>query len=65
MTMLLYQLVGWFIKEEEINECKTKKHSLTLNVSDTGAQIKLENINYASKTKELLRKYQREKGKKL
>ena len=41
MTTLLYQLVGQFIKEDEINECKTNKDLQTLNVSDVGMQMKL------------------------
>ena len=63
--MLLYQLLRQFIKKEETNErqfikkeetneCKTNKDLLTLRVSDAGMQIKLENINYGSKTKKLL-----------
>ena len=34
--MPVYQLVETFIKEEEINEYKTNKDLLTLNVSDAG-----------------------------
>ena len=56
MTTLIYQLVGRFIKEDEINECKTNKDLLTLNVSDAGTQMKLENIHYGTKTKKLLKK---------
>ena len=56
MTALLYQLVGRFIKEDEINECKTNEDLLTLNVSDVGTQMKLENIDYGTKTKKLLKK---------
>ena len=52
--MLLYQLLRQFIKKEETNECKTNKDLLTLLVSDAGMQMKLENINYGSKTKKLL-----------
>ena len=55
MTTLLYQLVGRFIKEDEVNECKTNKDLLTLNVSDAGMQMKLENNNYETKTKRLLK----------
>ena len=55
MTTLLYQLVGRFIKEDEINECKTNKDLLTLNVSNAGMQMKLENNNYETKTKRLLK----------
>ena len=51
VTTLLYQLVGWFIKENEINECKSNKDLLTLNVADAGTQKKLENIDYGTKTK--------------
>ena len=56
MTTLLYQLVGQCIREDEINECKTNKDLLTLNVSDVGTQMKLENIDYGTNTKELLKK---------
>ena len=56
MTTLLYQLVGRFIKEDDINECKPNKDLLTLNVSDAGTQIRLENNDYGTKTKKLLKK---------
>ena len=41
MTILFYPLVGQLIKED----------LLTLNVSDAGMQMKLENIDYGTKTK--------------
>ena len=44
MTTLLYQMVERCIKEDQINECKTSKDLLTLNVSDAGTQMKLKNI---------------------
>ena len=52
--MLLYHLLRQFIKKEETNECKTNKDLSTLLVSDTGMKMKLENINYGSKSKKLL-----------
>ena len=51
--MLLYHLLR-LIKKEETNECKTNKDLSTLLVSDTGMKMKLENINYGSKSKKLL-----------
>lgn len=62
MTMLLYQLVEWSIKEE-INACKTTKDLLTLNVSDARTLMKFQNINYGTKTKGLPKNYCREKGR--
>ena len=49
MTTLFYQFVGQFIKEDEMSECKTNKGQQTLNVSDVGMQMKLENIDYGTK----------------
>ena len=63
MAKLFYQLVGQFIKEDEINECKTNKDLLFLNVSDAGTQMKLENIDYGIRSKKLLKK--EERGKRL
>ena len=65
MTMLLYKLVGWSIKEEEINACKTTKDLLTLNASDARTLMKFQNITYGTKTKGLPKNYCREKGKEL
>ena len=56
MTTLLYQSLGQLTKEEEKSEWKTNKDLLTLSVLDAGIQIKLENINYGSKTKKDLKK---------
>ena len=48
MTTLLYQLVRQFMKEDEINECKTNKDLRTCT------QIKLENIDYGTTTKKTI-----------
>ena len=61
--MPVYQLVETFIKEEEINEYKTNKDLLTLNVSDAGMQMKFQNIDYGTKTKKLLKKLPNEQRK--
>ena len=55
----------WFTKEDQANECKANKDRLVLNVSDAGTQMELEEIDYGTKTKNLLKNYQREIGKKL
>ena len=53
MTTQLCQLVGRFIREDEINECKTNKdlHILDVSGADGGMQMKLEKIDYGTKTK--------------
>ena len=62
MTTLLYQIVGRCIKEDQINECKTSKDPLTLNVSDAGTQMKLKNIDYGTKTKKLNKRGKEERN---
>ena len=48
--------LGNLPKKRKKNEWKTNKDLLTLSVLDAGIQIKLENINYGSKTKKDLKK---------
>lgn len=43
------------------DEYKTNKDLLPLNVSEAGTQMKLENLDYGTKTKKLLKKLPKRK----